>query len=769
VHGSPVSWDIGTRKHLSVALTVACAILGTPSIAACKLPDERLPDTISSSGPKHNVHSRTWNIDDIIEVRWVTDVAISDLTHEVAFVVKQSFVDDGSIRYALYVEPNRSGAVAHKLVEASYISGLSWHPGTRRWSVLADFGDGVQLYDVDAAGGRHDLVISSSTGLVGAHEGLISSAADGPRRTGVLSYGWAPDGSALWYSRLRLQSTAARSADASKGIVYDDVTMTAHAFRRADRPLLGIDLRLFSPEARTDQQIAYWPAVGASDQMAFVHNTTIWWLADSRHIRYTLVPMSKSGAQDYTEIDAEVADGRVVGSRTILSNGGPFGKLPVGADGDYLIVKPVGQTRHLIRENAQGKPVREYGVVGYEGFGFGVPLWADSTGQRVVLNVRYRDHDGLVVVPAGRATTQLQEITDNLDHCAFPSDLHGRGACVRESINGPPELVSVSPDSGIVEPLARPNAERYGEITPLRSVAHTWINKYGDANNGFITYPRNYVKGRTYPTLVVTHAKDARNRFAYDGFQWEFPVQFFAEQGYLVLSVNDPWITDKTRAAADAFRTGRPKVAVDKQQFEEAFDAVASMVAALRYAIDEGIADSTATGICGYSRGAEMVEYVMTQTKAFKAASEGDAGGWDDNLYWSYGTRQYKALYKVMYGGSPIDSAALQYYRRLSPSFRASQFAGPLLQQFAGATAQWALELHTYLEDANIPTELAYYPNESHIFWQPQHRASAMRRNVEWFDYWLRHRRDPNPVDPAQYERWDEMARAWHSSTSARH
>jgi hypothetical protein len=92
----------------------------------------------------------------------------------------------------------------------------------------------------------------------------------------------------------------------------------------------------------------------------------------------------------------------------------------------------------------------------------------------------------------------------------------------------------------------------------------------------------------------------------------------------------------------------------------------------------------------------------------------------------------------------------------------------PLLQQFANTGgALGGLQLEQQLEDVGLPTELVNYVSESHVFSASRHRASAMVRNLDWFNYWLLGKRDDDPAKAEQYARWDAMAATWHHKQAA--
>jgi dipeptidyl aminopeptidase/acylaminoacyl peptidase len=195
-------------------------------------------------------------------------------------------------------------------------------------------------------------------------------------------------------------------------------------------------------------------------------------------------------------------------------------------------------------------------------------------------------------------------------------------------------------------------------------------------------------------------------------------------------------------------------------QFETGYNAVASMEAALQALVASAVADPARAGIAGYSRGAIVTRFVMSQSKLFKAGAGGDSNLFDGNDYWNGGA-VISSLYRGMFGGSPLDPAAAESYRRFSPSFRAKDFSGPLLQQTTAQTGAFALELFTALREANVPTDLVFYPRETHLFHEPRHRASAMQLNLQWFDYWLLGKRSGDQSVKDCYARWDAMAKAW--------
>jgi dipeptidyl aminopeptidase/acylaminoacyl peptidase len=763
---------VSGRATVAFVLTLCAALLigvRSPIMAAEPQSIDRLPSgLVRETSPVHAKATRGWTIRDIVEIRQIRSLAVSRKLRQVAFLVRQPQLDSGAIRYGLYVVDIDGSSPARKLIEAPFISDLSRNPNESDWTVLADLGSGVQLYNVGDGGASLPLVVNSETAVVGTWDGVVPGT-DEPHSTGILSYEWSPDGTSLWYSRLRLRSPAERQSFIDQGIRYDDRTMAGALFHAHPGELLGVELHVLTQSPTSDRTVAFAPSVSATN-LALMRRAlaTAYWAQDSRHILYSATSLSTAGPFVTSQWSVDVKSGKIdpVPSRLPLIDASPT------ADGSgYLSVSsaPDGVS-HLVEYGKDGNRVRDYGESRFKAVGMDAELgaWRSQGGQAEILGVSYRDRDGLISVPDSDAATVWTTVTDNISRCSFSKDL-SFGACVRDNLTLPPEVVLVEAKNGSIRTLIRPNSS-YDDIQPLRSEHATWKNRYGDSSDGYIAYPPGYSPPQKYPAIVVTHATGARNEFANRGFQAEIPIQVLAEAGYIVLSVNEAQASWRVRAHLHESVQEGGKKKIAQTQFALVLDAVASMEAALQDLINRGIVDRERTGIAGYSRGAEVAAYVMTQSKMFKAASLGDgSAGVNSDGYWSWGTRGGPAWYESLYGGSAYDSDAYVRgnYRKLSPAFRAHSFAGPLLEQSTETMASFVFERMTLLRKSGIPVELEFYPNESHILWHPGHAAAAMQRTVEWFNYWLLGKRDPSSSKNEQYLRWQAMNEIYNERRSA--
>ena len=62
---------------------------------------------------------------------------------------------------------------------------------------------------------------------------------------------------------------------------------------------------------------------------------------------------------------------------------------------------------------------------------------------------------------------------------------------------------------------------------------------------------------------------------------------------------------------------------------------------------------------------------------------------------------------------------------------------------------------------------MVIFGNEGHIKNQPQHRYEIYQRNVDWFDFWLLDKEDPDPAKADQYKRWRKLKKLQDKNASS--
>ncbi|HEX5458884.1 MAG TPA: prolyl oligopeptidase family serine peptidase [Steroidobacteraceae bacterium] len=703
-----------------------------------------------------------WTIPAVVDVKRIESVAVSDLGAKAAYVIKEPSVATDSVNYALYEVSLNRRAQPRRLLQAKYMRDVTRSPSRGYWTVLADIGSGVQLYDI-----KENVIVpvASSPNIVtvGGYSADIAGS-EKPHRAGIFSYEWSPDGTELWYSTFRVRDAAQAKVFMESGVEYDDRKYGGFGFRNDPGKILGLELHVERLHGGGNHIVAFLPFGQFTSALDLRRDlASAMWMADSRHVEYTRKMVDQAGRLITSSWLVDVR----TGARRAAPKGSPWWVLavPSADDHGYYSVAQVGGVNHLIKYGADGRVLNDDGRTGALMVGmmrdYPGGTWSDKETGEQILSVLYRHHIGLMTLPKSPVGRAWAEIRDNLNPCDFSRDLR-IGVCVEQSQTLPPELVVVDGKNGTRWTVAEPN-RNYKAIVALKVRPEQWTNKFGQRNDGYIVYPRQFLPGHKYPLIIVTHGDGAINTFADQGMiQADIPVQVLAEDGYVVVEANTPWRGfGSGKAAMYQFnRLNTSMSAVRQKEREFIQEPVASMEAVVEALAQSGVIDAAKVGISGYSEGALLSLFAMTQSKVFRVASidEGASGAAADG-YWEDGFRSAPFMYQALYGGSALssDPRVLNAYRRFCPDFRAASFAGPLLEQVAAGTAKTAFARLVFLREAGIPHDLLFYPDESHVFWDPRARAASMERTLEWFDYWLLGRRSPARQNVVEYQRWDSM------------
>jgi VCBS repeat-containing protein len=244
-------------------------------------------------------------------------------------------------------------------------------------------------------------------------------------------------------------------------------------------------------------------------------------------------------------------------------------------------------------------------------------------------------------------------------------------------------------------------------------------NQEGIRIDAFITTPPDYVPGRAYPAVLNVHGGPQSQ------FQWgySFKAQFLASNGYVVIEPNPRGSTGRGQAFLNAiYRVwGVPDYA--------------DVMAAVDYAVAEGIADPDKLAVTGYSYGGYMTNVAITQTTRFKAAASG-AG--HSHIEANFGHDIYQKWY-MWELGFPWENREL--YDVVSPVLRAGNVETPTL--FYGGRLDWNVPIlnaeifYQSLQVQGIDSQLVVYPGLHHGGWPESFAKDSLERIVGWFDHYV--------------------------------
>ncbi|MEJ1964490.1 MAG: prolyl oligopeptidase family serine peptidase [Gammaproteobacteria bacterium] len=278
-------------------------------------------------------------------------------------------------------------------------------------------------------------------------------------------------------------------------------------------------------------------------------------------------------------------------------------------------------------------------------------------------------------------------------------------------------------------------------------------NASGVKVSAYLVYPVGFTAGQRYPLIIGTYG--FVGRFVL-GAEWHttFPAQALAGQGYAVLLLNVP--------------PGGQSLANDPEKARdlEGWQMLSTFDRAVQMMVARGIADPDRLGVYGWSHGAFVVQFLQAHSKTrFKAAAMGEGGDYNPGEYASIGMTAWPQIFQNMYGG-PLSAKTAKAYLDFAPVLSAGNFTAPMLMEFSGRDGDFGLEAYVPLRVRRLPAELVTYDDEPHNFATPRARLASMARKVDWFNYWILNREDPDVAKQDQYGRWRQLRAEWVASST---
>ena len=282
---------------------------------------------------------------------------------------------------------------------------------------------------------------------------------------------------------------------------------------------------------------------------------------------------------------------------------------------------------------------------------------------------------------------------------------------------------------GTADPFATVQVSRV-QNSPKVMIGKTevieWKSPDGKSIEGLLTYPAGYQPGNRVPLLVIVHGGPAGVFLrTFTGNASPYLVAAFASRGYALLRCNVRGSSGYGRDFRYANRSDWG--GGDYRDIMSGVDAL----------ISKGIADPDKMGVMGWSYGGYMTSWVITQTKRFKAAS---VGAGVTNLMSFTGTADIPSFVPDYFGGEYWD--VFDRWRTHSAMFNVKGVSTPTLIQHGEADLRVPIsqgyEFYNALKRQNVPVTMVVYPRQPHGIQEPKLMLDAMRRNLDWFDRWIK-------------------------------
>lgn len=636
------------------------------------------------SGPKR------WTVDDVIDVKGVSEIAISPDGKRIAYVVTDRNVADNISNSDVWIV-SATGGDARRVTSGPRADRAPQWSNDGSWlAFLSDRTDRrMQVYGIDPSGGEAWQITK--------HESAVGS------------FKLSPDSKRVVYTATSPASRAEQDLDRARGKAIVRDSAYAAEFSRLWEVVLT----------------AREPTIGRAISPEGLHVSSFVWGPDSRQVAFgarpqpTLVAMSEGAVYVQSEPGAESralttmpGTEEVVGWTTslglIISASGEF----QGTENDKLWTLSI---------TGNGNPVSLTDALDENA------TFVAATDKELLVEASVKTGRALFRIPLAQGKPSGPPVRVSGDR--FNSNFRSVGgtiAFLSETSSEPPDVYASTGTTFTPRRLTttNPQVAEFGHGTQ-RVV--TWKSAAdSESIEGVLTLPVGYREGTRVPLLVVVHGGPAGNSAdRYPSIGGAYPVQVFSSMGYAVLQPNFRGSTGYGKR----FRGLNHGDILGKDWID-----VNSGVDAM---IRTGVADSTKMGLMGWSYGGFQTFWGITQTRRFSAASSG-AGVNDLTAF--YSQTDISDYMGMLLNSTPWEKPEL--YLERSAYRKVKDVTTPLLIQSGDADRRVSPEQSIQFYEAmkrigKAPVKLVLYPGQGHGINDVRLMKDRMLRNVEWFSYWV--------------------------------
>jgi dipeptidyl aminopeptidase/acylaminoacyl peptidase len=243
-------------------------------------------------------------------------------------------------------------------------------------------------------------------------------------------------------------------------------------------------------------------------------------------------------------------------------------------------------------------------------------------------------------------------------------------------------------------------------------------NKY--EVEAFLVKPLGMTATSKHPLIVNIHG----GPHGQNGPAFNFKDQVYAARGWAVLHVNYRGSTGYGQAFADA-------VFAD-QDGNEAQDVLYGVSAALRRYL---WLDRERMGIEGVSYGGQLTDWLITQTRMFRAAIP--TAGISNLISYNYMT-YYNQYEQMEFGQLPHQDDMMNIMWERSALKHVAAVATPTMfmhgENDADVPIAEAEQYYVALKDVGVDTIFVRYPREGHGVRESAHTVDSIKRSIAWYE-----------------------------------
>jgi dipeptidyl aminopeptidase/acylaminoacyl peptidase len=283
-----------------------------------------------------------------------------------------------------------------------------------------------------------------------------------------------------------------------------------------------------------------------------------------------------------------------------------------------------------------------------------------------------------------------------------------------------PDEVYLLPPRGDLRRLTTTND---GVMSQIRLGTAEYVHfksKDGTPVAGYIFEPPDPSPAKKSPAILWLHGGPVGEYFA----EFDFRAWLLAANGYVVVMPNPRGSSGYGQEFCAATYADWGNKDYDDD------------IAAVDFAIAQGLADPDRLGVGGHSYGAIATNWIITKSNRFKAAIS-NAGEFMNIT--NYGHDEYSIDWEIELG-LPWENRAL--WEKLSPFNSVTNIQTPTL--VIGGDEDWNCpiingeQLYQSLKRRGVPTLLVVYPGESHEFDRPSFVKDYYQRYLAWYGHYVK-------------------------------
>ncbi len=240
---------------------------------------------------------------------------------------------------------------------------------------------------------------------------------------------------------------------------------------------------------------------------------------------------------------------------------------------------------------------------------------------------------------------------------------------------------------------------------------------------GWLHYPPDVDTSIKHPLIVAVHGGPAAMVSPMWPTQWSYETALVAA-GFFVLEPNP----------RGSYGSGETFTQANVKDF--GYGDFRDILAGVTESLSAAPIDNNRVGITGWSYGGFMTMWAVTQTDRFRAAM---AGAGLSNYQSYYGQNSIDQWMIPYFGASVYDDPAV--YAKSSPITFIKKAKTPTLIVVGDRDGECpppqSYEFWHALQANHTATQFVIYPNEGHMFVNPDHSRDVIARAVAWFKHYL--------------------------------